>query len=100
MQDTVRQKTEQILDEQVRPYLRQHRGNIRLIEIKDRIASVKLLGQCLACANADETFHNLVETALIAVDGIDKVELVQDLDPELIDLALQILRKNNKPDPN
>ena len=42
----MKEKVEAILDEQVRPYLRSHGGDVRIRELRDGVLYVELLGQC------------------------------------------------------
>lgn len=75
-QSSLRQEIEQILEEQIRPVLKKHNGDIRISSLKKNILSVRLLGQCTRCASAALTFDHLVrETILAAVPTLRDVIL-------------------------
>ena len=52
---------EKILNDQVRPALAQHGGNIELIEVKDKIVYIKFYGGCHGCSSSDITLKNGIE---------------------------------------
>ncbi|PLX01399.1 MAG: hypothetical protein C0595_14785 [Marinilabiliales bacterium] len=57
-------KVENVLD-QVRPYLQQDGGDLKLIEITDdNIVNVELTGACSSCAFSTMTLKNGVEATL------------------------------------
>lgn len=43
---------EKVLEEDVRPYLLEHEGNVRISEYKEGILKVRLTGQCCGCPSA------------------------------------------------
>jgi len=50
--------------ERVRPYLQADGGDIELVEVKDGIVKVKLLGACKGCPMAQLTIQQGVERAI------------------------------------
>jgi len=69
-------KAEAIL-ERARPYIRMHGGNVRLIEIKDGTASLKVDGACVNCSLADLTYNQVLGSLLTEeVPEIKKVKLI------------------------
>ncbi len=57
-------KVENVLD-QVRPYLQQDGGDLKLIEITDdNVVNVELTGACSSCAFSTMTLKNGVEATL------------------------------------
>lgn len=83
-----------ILDEKVRPQLREHEGNIELVEIKNDIAYVRMTGHCSGCPSAIYTLESIVKEEILENTNIVKdVKLHQDVDPELYDFAKKILNK-------
>ena len=48
-------RIEEVLDQQVRPSLRAHGGEIQVDHLEDKVLYVKLLGQCAGCPSADLT---------------------------------------------
>ena len=69
---------EKLLNEQIRPSLAQHGGNIELIDIDNGKLFVKLLGGCQGCSSSKATLK----------DGIEKLvtSKFSDID-EVIDLT-------------
>jgi len=62
--EELKTKVENVLD-QVRPYLQQDGGNLKLIEITDdNIVNVELTGACSSCAFSTMTLKNGVEATL------------------------------------
>lgn len=61
----------------VRPSLRSHGGDVKLVLVDDGVAYVRLLGACEGCSNAAATMRKSVEEALISkVPAITSVEVV------------------------
>lgn len=62
----------------IRPYLNQEGGDLELVEFRDGIVYVRLLGACVDCASSDDTIKNGVEAILLeevpGVIGVEKVE--------------------------
>ncbi|MDR1483638.1 MAG: iron-sulfur cluster assembly scaffold protein [Planctomycetaceae bacterium] len=55
---------EQLLEDKIRPVLRQDGGDLELIDIKDKTIYVELKGACAGCAGATQTIKLLVENLL------------------------------------
>ena len=51
---------EKVLEEDVRPYLLEHEGNVRISEYKEGILKVRLTGQCSGCPSAALTTEELI----------------------------------------
>lgn len=62
----------------VRPYLHSHGGDVELVSIEDGAARVRLQGSCTGCSMSAVTLQNLVTEALVVVDEVDRVEVVED----------------------
>ena len=87
-----REQIEKVLDDQVRPMLKAHGGDVKLIEVKDGVVFVNLLGACVGCPSADLSTKGFIEDTLkAATPEIQKVELEQNIDPEMVALARKIL---------
>ncbi len=83
---------EAILDEQVRPALHSHGGDIRIQHYVDGVLTVKLLGQCSECPSAMETTESLVGAVVMqALPEVKQVVLDDSVDQELIDFARKLL---------
>lgn len=84
-----------IINEKVRPALKEHNGNIELIDVKDGVVTVKLLGQCSGCPSAKFTLEHVVQTTLQnEVPEIKEVIATHEVSEELLDMARKILNKN------
>jgi len=55
---------ESTIEKYIRPMLRQDGGDVEIVDIKDNIVYVKLVGACANCAGATMTLKNLVESTL------------------------------------
>lgn len=84
---------EKVLDEKVRPYLKNHGGNVVVKEYKDGVLRVKLIGQCTNCVSAKTTNEELIKFNLLKeIPSIKDVVLVEGVNEELIDFAKEILK--------
>ena len=80
----------------MRPMLREHGGAVRLLECADGVVSVELLGACSGCPSADLSTRGFIEDALRAeLPQVERVELMNAVSPELLELARAIL--NHEP---
>ncbi len=57
-------KVESVIEEEIRPRLRSDGGDIELVDIKDRLVYLKLLGACSGCPGASTTLKLMVEKTL------------------------------------
>ena len=62
-EETLQEKVEQAL-ESIRPFLKNDGGDIELIEIKDEVVYVKLLGNCSGCHISASTMKLGVENTV------------------------------------
>ncbi|GAA0070117.1 NifU family protein [Clostridium sardiniense] len=84
-----------IINEKVRPALKEHNGDIELVDVKDGVVTVKLLGQCSGCPSAKFTLEHVVQTTLQnEVPEIKEVIATHEVSEELLDMARKILSKN------
>jgi len=91
------EKIEAVLNEQVRPALRAHGGELEVDHLKDGVLYVKLLGQCAGCPSADLTNETLVEAELVKAlpELVRKVVVVQTVSDELWEQAKRLLRDHH-----
>ena len=90
----LRQEVERVLEEKVRPMLREHGGAVRLLDCADGVVSVELLGACSGCPSADLSTRDFLEDTLRAkLPEVKRVELTQTVFPELLEIARAILRR-------
>jgi len=72
-------KIEKILDEQIRPALASHGGNIEVVDFDNNKLFVKLSGGCQGCSSSKATLKDGVERLLI--------QKFPDIVKELVDLT-------------
>ncbi len=90
------QNVETVLEQYVRPALREHGGNVQLACIKNGIAYVRLTGHCSGCPSAKYTLESIVKEQVTAhCDAVCDVKLQEEVSPELYEFARTILTKKN-----
>ena len=89
---------EKVIEEKVRPYLQEHYGDIEVVDFKDGVLQVRLLGSCGGCPSAQLTMESIVEKELTDAfpDDIKSVSMVDDLSDELYNMAKDILSGKKK----
>ena len=93
LKDINMNQIEKVLDEKVRPYLKNHGGNVIVKEYKDGILRVKLIGQCANCVSAKTTNEELIKYNLLKeIPSIKDVVLVEGVNEELINFAKELLK--------
>ena len=91
------EKIEAVLNEQVRPALRAHGGELEVDHLEGGVLYVNLLGQCAGCPAADLTNETLVEAELVKAlpELVRKVVVVQTVSDELWEQAKRLLRDHH-----
>lgn len=89
-------KMQEIIEQKIRSALHAHHGDLELLEVtSDGFVKVSLTGACAACPSGQQTLSELMEAAIKEIDPeLKGVILVQQVSDELIQQALQILRKD------
>jgi len=74
----MRKEIEKVLEEEVKPMLSMHGGDVELIEVTDEgMVKVRLTGACVGCPAAQMTLVGVVEDAIKSkVPQVKKVEAV------------------------
>jgi len=73
---TTEEKINKILAK-VRPYIQMHGGDVRLVDFKNGIVSLKICGACADCPLAELTYNKMVGTLIKQeVPQIKKVIIV------------------------
>lgn len=89
---TFEEQVEQVLENDVRPMLRSHGGEVRLAGCRDGFVTIELMGMCSGCPSADLSTRGLIENILrAALPEVAGVELLQTVSPELLDMARKLL---------
>ncbi len=95
--DELLSKINNVIAEDIKPLLKEHDGDIALLSFESGIAKVKFLGACRGCPGAQMTITDLVEAKLQAkVPEVKQVILVDEISPDMIALAKEILGSSNK----
>lgn len=83
---------QRILEEDVRPALMAHEGDVELISYESQVVKVKLHGKCSGCPSAYLTTEELIAAKIKEKKPeVKDVVLVQEVNPELLDFARRIL---------
>ena len=88
-----KEKVEEVLNERIRPYLAEHKGNIELVKIDHGTIEVRLLGTCANCPSAKDTIEEVIDVYLKAIPEVKKVIISDPISDEMWDLAKKILNK-------
>ena len=88
---------ETLLNELVRPGLREHNGDVEMVSYKDGVLRLKMLGQCATCPAATMTNETLIQGQLMPrLPELKEVILVNSVDDSLLDAA-RALMKHHQP---
>lgn len=94
--DTTIKQIEAVLDANVRPALAEHQGNVIVQSLEDNVLKVRLTGKCSGCPAAHSTNEELIAAEVrSAFPAIRDVILVEELNPELLDMAHKILSRRH-----
>ncbi len=95
--DKMNEKVVRILNENVKPILAKHNGDIKLINIENNVVEVQMLGACSGCASASDTLQEIVLMELKKeIPEIKEVVMTTVISDDLLDLAKDILKVRNK----
>lgn len=68
---------QKLIDDQVNPVIAAHNGSCELVEVKDDIAYLRLLGGCVGCPGRRMTLLNGIKPLIMEnVEQIKNVELI------------------------
>ncbi len=88
---------EAVLNEHVRPLLRDHGGEMEVVGFADGIVRFKLKGRCAGCPAADITTEELIQAALTEhLPEVKRAVLVQDISDDLLQQAREIIRARHE----
>ena len=83
---------QRILEEDVRPALMAHEGDVERISYESQVVKVKLHGKCSGCPSAYLTTEELIAAKIKEkMPEVKDVVLVPEVNPELLDFARRIL---------
>ena len=90
--ENIMDQINRVIDEQIRPSLLSHGGDLTVLSYEDQIVRVRFTGACSGCPSADLTMETLVRDKLTAaIPEIRDVVLEQAVSEELLDFARKIL---------
>lgn len=85
-------KIEKVMEEKVRPSLMAHEGNVKVLSFEDGVLKIRLTGQCSGCPSAQLTTEELIaKTIKVEIPEVQDVVLVNEVSPELLDFARELL---------
>lgn len=88
----IREKVEEIIELKIRPYLKNHNGDLEVLDLRDGVVKIKFLGQCQGCPSAKYTIEDIVKSALmIEIPDVKDVILESHISEEMLDIAKKIL---------
>ena len=86
------EKIEKVLDEDVRPALESHGGNVIVNDMEAGTLYIRLTGMCSGCASASDTVHDIIFKNLNKrIPDIKEVVLEEGVSDELIEQAMKML---------
>jgi Fe-S cluster biogenesis protein NfuA len=93
MAETLLERVEKVLDENVRPAMAEHQGNVEIRSVEDGILKLRFLGRCSGCPGARLTLEGLVtEQVTQALPEIKDVVLVSEVSDELWKQAVTLMK--------
>ncbi len=92
MDEDLKVRIEQALDQRVRPLLGLHQGDIEFLELNDGILRLRLIGNCSGCPTADLYLESLVTDELEdLVPEVERVLLISGVSDSLLAQARELM---------
>ncbi len=89
---------DRLMDEHVRPLLREHGGDAEILSYENGILRLRMLGQCAGCPAADLTNETLIEGSLRQlVPELSQVVLVHQVSEDLLREARRLMTRGTDP---
>lgn len=87
-------KVKEVVEKDVRPYIKNHGGDIKVLDVHEGTVSIKLSGSCSGCPAARITTEGIVKAAIIEkIPEIKDVVLDNAASQEMLDFARKMLNK-------
>lgn len=84
----------EIITDRINPLLFEHYGGAELVDIKDNVVYVRMLGSCGACPSSQTTLETIIETIIKEeLPEIKRVTIYQGVSDEMINFAKDIVKK-------
>ncbi|MEG2000256.1 MAG: NifU family protein [Evtepia sp.] len=82
------EQIERALDAEVRPYLKEHGGNVSFVSFENGVLRLRMEGQCATCPSAALTNETVIQEKMCAaIPEIQEVLLVQETSETLLSEA-------------
>lgn len=94
MAEKMIENIEKVLEQDVRPTLLSHEGNVQIVSYDEetRTLRVRLTGQCSGCPSAQLTTEEVIEKKIKEkLPMVEQVLLVNEVSQELLNFARKIL---------
>ncbi len=89
------QQLEDLLEELVRPALREHGGDAELVSFSHGILKLRMLGRCAGCPAASLTNETLIEGQLKPLlPALHEVILIHSIDESLLAQARSLMGRH------
>lgn len=93
----MKEKIENVIEELINPKLKDHNGWVELVEIENNDAYIRFRGACSGCMSTTDTFDKTVKPLIKNhVKEVNEVYEYSEVSEELLDIARNILLKENK----
>lgn len=87
---------EKVFNEDIRPYLRNHGGDVEIISIENGIVKIRMLGQCSGCPSASLTIEEVIKNTLREKGcKIKEIVVENQISQDMLDLAHKLLHRND-----
>lgn len=91
-------KIEELLEELVRPALREHGGDVELVGYENGTLRLRMLGQCAGCPAATMTNETIIEGQLMPLlPDLKEVILVHTVNESLLAEARALMGHHRSP---
>ena len=94
--ENVTTEIQSIISERIRPQLQAHGGDLEFLNLQNDVVIVRLLGACSSCPSNQDTVSHVIEDIIQQKYPNLSVQVDFSVSDELINEALQILRKPKK----
>lgn len=85
---------EKTINEDIRPRLQSHGGDVQIIDVVEGVVRVKLTGACSGCPSADLTTKAFIEEELKKnFSWVQEVRIFNEVSEDLLEMARKILKK-------
>ncbi len=83
---------EKVLDQHVRPILKEHYGDIRVENYEKGILEIEMLGSCRSCISAKYTVIDVVEAEIKKyIPEVEQVILRESINEDMLRFAKDVL---------